>query len=137
MTMLEKFGPKNLNQGEADAENERFFNAIKKKPWTLLLVPAEDGLFLLPLLYVGISPISAAVAAFLFAVSHYPSFPWRFCLPKGVAYFFIALFILPYGIWSVIVAHLFMDAAIFLFLLFVKLEGKSTWQRLVRTLRTE
>jgi uncharacterized membrane protein len=73
------------------------------------------GFFLLPLFYVGISPVSAAVAAFLFAVAHYPVFPWRYCIPKGIAYFFVALFILPHGIWSVVVAHLLVDVGLFAF----------------------
>jgi hypothetical protein len=51
--------------------------------------------------------------------------------------FFVALFILPYGIWSVVVAHLFVDAGLFAILLLTKVEGKPTWNRLIRILRTE
>jgi len=75
--------------------------------------------------------------ALLFAVAHYPVFPWRYCIPKGIAYFFVALFILPHGIWSVVVAHLFVDVGLFAFLLLAKVEGKPTWHRLLRVLRTE
>ena len=94
-------------------------------------------IFLLPLLYIGITPVSAGVAAFLFALAHYPLFPWRYCVPKGVAYFFVALCILPYGIWSIVVAHLIVDVTTFVLILFLQLEGRPTWRRLLRVLRTE
>ncbi len=137
MATMDKFGLKGLDEKEVEVTNERFFSMLKRKPWRFLLIPAEDGFFLLPLLYIGINPISAAVAAFLFAVAHYPSFPWRYCLPKGIAYFFVALFILPYGIWTVVVAHVIADVAAFAGMLLVKVEGKPTWRRLFRVLRTE
>jgi hypothetical protein len=137
MVVMEKFGMKGLDEKEADATNERLFSMLRKEPWRLLLIPAEDGVFLLPLLYVGITPVSAAVAAFLFAVAHYPSFPWRYCIPKGIAYFFVALFILPYGIWSVVIAHLIVDVGLWAVQLLAKVEGKPTWHRLLRVLRTE
>jgi prepilin-type N-terminal cleavage/methylation domain-containing protein len=137
MAVIERFGMKGLEDKEADMATERLFFMWKKEPWRFLEVPAEDGFFLLPLLYLGVSPISAAVAASLFAVAHYPAFPWRYCLPKGMIYFFVALFILPYGIWSIVVAHLLVDAGIFAFLLLAKVEGKPTWHRLLRVLRTE
>jgi uncharacterized membrane protein len=137
MAVMERFGMKGLDEKEVDATNERFFSMLKREPWEFLLIPGEDGFFLLPLLYIGVSPVSAAVAAFLFAVAHYPVFPWRYCIPKGIAYFFVALFILPHGIWSIVVAHLLVDAGIFAFLLLAKVEGKPTWHRLLRVLRTE
>jgi hypothetical protein len=137
IAVMERFGMKGLDEKEADATSERLFSMLKRQPWRFLLVPAEDGMFLLPLLYIGISPVSAAVAAFLFAVAHYPAFQWRFCIPKGMAYFFVALFILPYGIWSVVVAHLIVDVGLWAVVLLAKVEGKPTWRRLLRVLRTE
>jgi hypothetical protein len=113
------------------------FSFLKKNPLKFLNIPAEDGLFLLPLVFIGINPISAAVAALLFGAAHYPSFPWRYCVPKSLAYFFVALFVLPYGIWSVVVAHLLVDVAVFGALGMGKIEGKSTWQRLFKILGTK
>ncbi len=78
--------------------------------WRLVLgVPAEDGLFLVPLLCVGVSPVSAAVAALLFGVAHYPHYPWITCIPKAAAYFAAIMWILPYGIWTMIAGHLLLD----------------------------
>jgi hypothetical protein len=131
--LLKKFGITGLDEMEAKASNDRFLAGLKKQPWKFLTVPAEDGLFLVPLLYTGINVVSAGVASILFAVAHYPSFPLRYCIPKGVAYFFVALFILPYGIWSVIAAHLLLDVAIFA-LLFIEQDGKPTCRRLLRAM---
>jgi hypothetical protein len=98
-------------QDEAEAETlgQIFDHLVRRKPASLLQIPAEDGCFLLPLLYLGITPWTAGVAALLFAAFHYPLFPWRYCLPKGVAYFLIALWLLPHGIWSAVAGHLVVD----------------------------
>jgi hypothetical protein len=134
---LEKIGIKQPDEKEVHDLNERLFESLKRQPWRFLFIPAEDGFFLLPLLYVGINPVSAAVAALLFACIHYPVFPWRYCVPKGVVYFFVALFILPHGIWSVIVAHFLVDVSMFGLGFLSKIEGKPILRRLARMIRTE
>jgi hypothetical protein len=78
---------------------------------------------------------STFAAGLLFAAIHYPLFPWRYCVPKGIAYFFVALFILPYGIWSVLAAHLLLDVSIFIFMLPGKVGAKPNWQRLLQAIR--
>ena len=66
----------------------------------------------MPLLYIGIHPLSAAIAAGLFALAHYPNYTTRATLAKGIHYFAVALFVLPYsGIWPIVVAHVLLDAA--------------------------
>ena len=134
ITLLEKMGLKEPDLKEAEALNERVLSMLKQAPWKILTVPAEDGLFLLPLLYLGINPVTAVVAATLFAAFHYPSFPWHYCVPKGIAYFFVALFVLPYGIWSVVTAHLLLDGAIFCLLMLRKVKGNPMLQRLARAI---
>jgi hypothetical protein len=125
------------DENEPQANLDRMWQELKREPWRLLFIPAEDGFFLLPLLYIGINPVSAAIAGALFAAAHYPSFPWKYCVPKGVAYFFVALWILPYGIWSVVVAHLILDLTLFGLEYLVRFEGKPSWRNLVRALRTD
>ena len=137
MIVAEKFGLKSWHENEAQHENNRIFRDLKREPWRLLFVPAEDGCFLLPLLYIGINPASAAIAASLFAAAHYPFYPWKYCVPKGIAYFFVALWVLPYGIWSVIAAHVLLDVALFGLELLIHSEEMPTWRRLFRALRTE
>lgn len=135
--VLKKLGIKGLDNEEMEQWNKRFFSAVKKRPWQFLLIPAEDGFFLLPLLYIGINPVSAAVAAFLFGVTHYPMFPWHTCIPKCVAYFFVALFVLPYGIWSIVVAHWLLDALALLWVLLAEVKGKPTLRRILEAWKTE
>jgi uncharacterized membrane protein len=136
MMLLEKLGLKSSDEKEARYINESIESFVTKKPWRLLLIPAEDGFFLLPLLYFGITPISAAIASVLFAATHYPLFPWRYCIPKGIAYFFVALFILPLGIWSVILAHIIIDLTSIALSLLFRVEHKDIGRRLLRVLRT-
>ena len=136
MLLLEHFGLPKWDEQEAAGTNERLHSLFKRKPWRLLLVPAEDGFFLLPLLYLGINPFSAAVAATLFAAFHYPFFPWRYCIPKGLAYFFVALFILPYGIWSVVFAHFLFDSILLLPRLASDLSSHPKLRRLISALRS-
>jgi len=136
LAILEKIGLKPIDEKEATAINDRFLEGLTRNPRYFFLIPAEDGFFLLPLLYIGLNPISAAIAAAVFAAAHYPVFPWRYCLPKGIAYFFVAIFVLPRGIWSVVVAHLLVDTAMFGLILLTKVEGKPTLRRLLRALKT-
>ncbi|MGB1017005.1 MAG: hypothetical protein ACPG4T_22905, partial [Nannocystaceae bacterium] len=77
--------------------------------WSVVSVAAEDGFFLVPLLYIGITPLSAAIAAGLFGAAHFPTWSARGCLLRAVAYFPVALWILPHGIGSIVVGHLLWD----------------------------
>ncbi len=95
--------------------NEQMANAIKRHPIRLaLLIPGEDGIFFVPLLWVGITPLTAGIAAAAFAASHYPEYSIRACVPKFVFLFGVAMVVLPHGIGSVVVGHLLVDAIAFL-----------------------
>jgi predicted negative regulator of RcsB-dependent stress response len=74
-----------------------------------LLLPEEDGIFFGPLLWVGITPLTAGIAAAAFAAVHYPEFSIRSCVPKFVSLFCVAMVVLPHGIGSVMVGHLLVD----------------------------
>ena len=54
----------------------------KDNPLCFWLAPAETAFFYVPLLYVGVNPISAAVAAALFGFMHYPQQMLRNCIFK-------------------------------------------------------
>lgn len=97
---------------ETEADVELLMGTILRKPWRLLQLPAEDGFFLLPLLYLGISPLSALIAALGFGFIHYPEKPARTCWVISIIIFFIALFVLPYGIWTVIAGHATLDLSL-------------------------
>lgn len=74
-----------------------------------LLALGEDGLCFVPLLLAGVNPVTAEVAAVAFAALHYPDFPVRYCILKGIHVFLIALFILPYGLATVAVGHILLQ----------------------------
>ena len=89
-------------------------DAVRRPLRALLLLPGEDGLFFVPLLWVGITPISAACVSVAYAAVHYPQFPAKYCAAKSVFLFGIATTVLPHGLGSVIVGHLVGDAIAFL-----------------------
>ena len=57
----------------------------------------------------GLRPLFLAVAALLFGAAHYPHYPWITCIPKAAAYFAAIMWILPYGIWTMVAGHLLLD----------------------------
>ncbi|MBD2550810.1 hypothetical protein H6G65_14705 [Microcystis elabens FACHB-917] len=97
--------------------NGRILATVKRHPIRLaLLIPGEDGIFFVPLLWVGISPFTAGVAAAAIAAFHYPEYPIKACIPKFVFLYGVAMVVLPHGIGSVVVGHLLADAVGFLLL---------------------
>lgn len=72
LSLSKKFGLRGLDEQEARLVLNRIDSSMKAEPWRLLLIPSEDGFFLLPLLYIGITPLSASIAAALFAAVYTP-----------------------------------------------------------------
>lgn len=87
-------------------------NKLSEYPWTKYLVSAEDGVFLLPLFIIGINPVTVLITTVLYSAYHYSNFPRTFLYIRGVAYFMVGLWILPYGIWSVLFSHIIVDVII-------------------------
>lgn len=89
----------------------------KCHPWIkFILLIGEDGFFFVPILLLGINPVTAAITAILYAAFHYPEFPIKYCVVKAVLVFLIITLILPNGLGSVIVGHLVLDALAYRFL---------------------
>ena len=85
----------------------------RERPWRVAWVGTEDGVFLAPLVWLGITPASAVLAGVLFGLAHYPSFSPRVCALKAVEYAAIAWFVLPWaGLWSIVFGHVLWDAAL-------------------------
>lgn len=86
--------------------------AMPHRPaWKMIFwaAPAEDGLFLVPVVYIGISPFTALISAMVFAAGHYPKFPLVACVPKGLCWFAVVMWVLPHGVWTVVVGHMILD----------------------------
>jgi len=96
---------------DVDPIATQLISEAKRRPLRLaLLLPGEDGFFFVPLLWVGITPVTAGVASAAFAAAHYPQFPIRTCAGKFVFIFCIAVIVLPHGLGSVVAGHLILDA---------------------------
>jgi len=105
-------------KSEVDLENEEFSGRAKElsaKPVRLFAsIPAQDGFFFVPLVYLGITPVSATVAGLAFGLFHYPANPLWSCLVKAAFLSLIAYFVLPFGVLTTIAGHLVIDAVVFL-----------------------
>lgn len=98
-------------------------NELRRNPWQILLIPGEDGLFFLPLLYIGINPLSAFIAAALFAAAHCAYKSLSACIGTFFIAFFLCLLVLPYGIIPMVAGHLIVDISVFLLLPYMNSTG--------------
>jgi len=122
VTMLISYFSKSFdNKLEEDERNAsvsltRIREELRRKPWQVLLIPGEDGLFFLPLLYIGINPLSAFIASALFAAAHCAYKSLNACMGTFFIAFFLCLLVLPQGIIPMVAGHLIVDISVFLFL---------------------
>lgn len=92
-------------------------DGLLRRPWELLSVAGEDGLVLVPLLWLsealGLPGVIAPLAGLLFGVLHWPHFSWRKCAAKGITYGTAVALVLPWGgLASMVVGHVLLDAGI-------------------------
>jgi hypothetical protein len=99
---------------EAESASKNMYSHFRSRPWKLLLAAGEDGVFFLPLLYVGINPIAALISSFVYAFMHYLVFPLWDCFMKWLFFFVVAMWILPHGIVTVVVGHVASDFSVFI-----------------------
>lgn len=74
---------------------------------------AEDGVLLLPLLWIGISVLTAVLASLLYALFIFrrrQSF--SMVVTRSLAYFVLIIWVLPHGLWMVVAAHVVAEIAI-------------------------
>ena len=116
--LLTFFGGKRMDRDVGDmsarlrldvGQGKTVKSLLRRSLRILLIVPAEDGAFLVPLIWLGVHPVAVAISAALFALVHYPKFTWRFCISKALYIVAVALWVLPYGIWSATACHLLID----------------------------
>jgi hypothetical protein len=93
---------------------------VKRRPWLLLLIPGEDGIFFLPLLYVGLNPFTAFVSSALFALAHAGYKSKSAMFGTFLIAFVVCLAILPNGIIPVIIGHFLVDITVFLILIYME-----------------
>lgn len=72
----------------------------------------EDGLTFVPLLIAGINPVTAEVVAALYGALHYPRWPIEICIARGLFVFLVAILILPYNLYAVILGRWALEAVL-------------------------
>jgi len=96
---------------DVTAYGDRRAEQVKRRPWVeALMLPGEDGFFFVPLLLIGINPVTAALASVAYAAIHYPEFPIKHCVSKVLALYLIATLVLPHGLATVVLGHVLLDA---------------------------
>jgi hypothetical protein len=75
----------------------------------VLSAPLEDGLICVPLLLVGVGPVSATVGGIVFGAAHLARFTYIECIGKALYYMLVCYFILPHGLLTVATGHLLTD----------------------------
>ena len=68
---------------------------------TFLSTPIEDGLICVPILVVGIYPLSAVLGGVVFGFLHLGRFTYLECMGKAFTYALVCLLILPSGVLTV------------------------------------
>lgn len=107
--VLKRLNPAQCDNRVPGTDRER--PRIKPHQWRdTLLAVGEIGLCFVPLLLVGANPVTAEVAAVAVAALHFPHYPLKHCVWKGLHVFFIAIVVLPYGLVSVAIGHLIARA---------------------------
>jgi hypothetical protein len=96
---------------ETEYMHASFAETQKSNPICVWLAPAESAFFFVPVLYIGVNPITVGVAAALFGAMHYSNFLLRNCIYKALLHFVLALVVLPHGILTVMAGHFFIDHA--------------------------
>ena len=67
---------------------------------------------MLPLLFVGFNPVTVMFAVFFYGVANYRHISTLYLCVKMLAYFIVGLWVLPYGIWPVVLAHIIVDTLV-------------------------
>jgi hypothetical protein len=74
-----------------------------------LTTPAEDGLICVPVLFVGIGSVSAALGGIAFGFIHLGRFTYLECIGKSITYALVCYFVLPHGLLTVAFGHVIMN----------------------------
>lgn len=93
-----------LGAGRSDAISTAWASETYH-PAEKFLISAEDGIFFLPLIYIGITPLTAFIAALLYALYRRNRHPLGYTLTCASSYFLMALWVLPEGLWIVFAGH--------------------------------
>lgn len=75
----------------------------------LVFTLTEDGLICVPVLLIGIGPVSAITGGVVFGVLHLMSRTYLDGIVKAAIYSLVCLFVLPHGLLTVVAGHFLND----------------------------
>jgi hypothetical protein len=75
----------------------------------VLSTPAEDGLICVPVLLVGVGPLSVVLGGLAFGFLHLARFTYLECIGKSITYAAVCYFVLPHGVLTVVLGHVIMN----------------------------
>jgi hypothetical protein len=79
------------------------------KIWNHRLAATELGVFILPLLIFGITPINVLITATFYGFYHYTNQLIGYGIMKAITFSIVCMWILPYGIWPVVASWALVD----------------------------
>ena len=90
-------------------EQKREYDSSRIRLRSIVHTPAEDGLNCVPVILVGINPVSAIVSGLVFGFLHLRTCTYLDCISKAVNYSLVCLIILPHGLLTVVAGHFLND----------------------------
>jgi hypothetical protein len=81
---------------------------------------SEDGFICVPILLIGINPFAALAGGAVFGVIHLGRFTYLECIAKAVIYSLACLWVLPYGLLTLVAGHFTSDVIVLLLLKMIK-----------------
>ena len=90
-----------------------YLNGMTQGGKALIMSPWEDGLICVPVLLVGIGPLSATMAGIAFGFLHLGGFTYLQCILRGISYAVVCYLLLPYGVLTVVAGHFIMNGISF------------------------
>jgi hypothetical protein len=106
-------GPERPLSGDEWSLRQANYLASGFRGRAVLSIPAEDGLICIPVLLIGIDPLSALLGGVAFGVIHLARFTYIECIGKSVTYALVCYFVLPHGLLTVVLGHVIMDGVAF------------------------
>jgi hypothetical protein len=107
--------PRNTQNDEANvsaAELDLKWVQFTEKQLPRRLIPfaaTEDGLICVPVLLVGVGPVSAVIGGIAFGLLHLARYSYFECLGKALYYSLAIYVVLPHGVLTVAAGHIATD----------------------------
>lgn len=86
----------------------------------IFLTPSEDGLICVPVVLLGINPLTALLGGAVFGLLHLARFTYVECMGKAVIYALACYFVLPYGLLTIVAGHFMNDLLALLLLKLIR-----------------